>query len=235
MGDPSFDTHNAFDTLYESEEFDWDIEDVSKYIKVGQKFSIPSLVGDHHTTIGVITKIRGDKTVWIAPDMSNLLFGTPFAMDKLVKILSNGRWTPIDSINESEEDDGLGWAKDVVKPFNKNLKTVIVISRGSYYPTNLEVMVDLGIPGAKEFKEKYGHTWWDSNEYREIYPFGGWVNQEGFLMDKIPSLVQPEDGDICFLINSQETYPQIFVSRLIRVKDGGEFIMGSHRFKRYNP
>jgi hypothetical protein len=95
-------------------------------------------------------------------------------------------------------------------------------------------MVELGVTGAKEFKNTYGHMWWE----HEDFDGEGWDDSEEFFYKHMPSLVKPENGDICFLVSSNAKPKNSkrkgnIIYRLIRVKDNGEFIMGGYGFEPY--
>lgn len=124
-----------------------------------------------------------------------------------------------------ETEDEFDWVPD--------LQRVKIVSSGCYYPTNLPVMVTLGVTGAKEFLEKYGESWWnaipdrfDSNKYNSFR------HDEEFLISKIPNLTKPENGDICFITDNYYQQDQQKIYRLVREKDNKEFIMHDGGFKR---
>lgn len=127
-------------------------------------------------------------------------------------------------LKESEEFD---WVPE--------LKKVIVVSRGAYYPTNLEAMVELDVTGAEEFADKYSYLYWTTPAYGDwVREAGSYADSESFLRLKIPSLVTPENGDICYLIEKRTTQGSNQIYRLIRIEDKGEFIIGNHGFKLIN-
>ena len=127
-------------------------------------------------------------------------------------------------LKESEEFD---WVPELQK--------VVVTNRGAYYPTNLEAMLELDVTGAKEFFNKYGQYWWTTNEYEnwERDSHEG-ADSEDFLRLKIPSLVNPKDGDICYLIDKAYVQGTTNIFKLVRVADGGEFVIADYGFKPIN-
>lgn len=106
--------------IEESEEndFSW-IEDVTKYLKVGQKFKVktsaePLIV----QIVRIVKKIDVNKnTIYISPiNLVNTKYpGVPMNVQRLMTHINNGNWTPIDGITESEEDSELFWAEDLLK------------------------------------------------------------------------------------------------------------------------
>jgi hypothetical protein len=97
------------------------------------------------------------------------------------------------------------------------------------------VVVELDVTGAEEFADKYGYFYWNTPAYGDwVREAGSYADSESFLRLKIPSLVTPENGDICYLIEKRTTQGSNQIYRLIRIEDKGEFIIGDHGFKLIN-
>lgn len=131
-------------------------------------------------------------------------------------------------------NEELEWVEVLVSDFN--LSTIVEVTfKGSYYPTYVDMMAELGLTGAKEFKNKFGTYW---NEFiREEYPSNlenfNMSNDEKFLLHNGVNVCRPSNGDICYLINKEVEHPSFNekIYRLIRINDGREFIMSRYGFE----
>lgn len=147
-------------------------------------------------------------------------------------IIDRGYWVlvmkdDVDFFNLNESDE-FEWAQDTIRNTpDLNLgQKVIVRNRGAYYPTNTDAMLELGVPGIKEFRENYGLYWWNSATDLDSH--------EEFLRSKVPSLGVPENGDVCYIVgqplecNRDSEYWKYL---LFRESDGKLFVMDGHGFK----
>lgn len=109
--------------LGESEdEFEW-IEDYTKYLDVGQKFKIKRRGSEGGEFIAQIVS-KAHNNVWVSPiDMVSKKYpGTPINVNRLLKLMVNGHWAPIEeNINESEEDSELFWVEDLLKGLHESV------------------------------------------------------------------------------------------------------------------
>jgi hypothetical protein len=127
-----------------------------------------------------------------------------------------------DTINESEDYDWI----DI-----SDVKDVVIINPGSRFPTYIEAMEGLGVTGVKEFVDKFSFSWWHSSEFEKFSFEYGHEADEGFLLKHIPKLIIPKKGDVCIVDMSKYMTVGIRkIYKLVRVGDGGEFIMGENGF-----
>ena len=117
---PDIQNMDFFKGLYESEnDLGWVKDlDFSKYLKVGQKFSIPTKTSDNQSITAVITKVT-DRVVFVLP--TNLLntsypsLGTSFSFDRILKILGKGDWKVInDNLNEDFNNELTPKVRDIL-------------------------------------------------------------------------------------------------------------------------
>lgn len=117
-----------------------------------------------------------------------------------------------------EVEDDFDWVET-------EIPQVVVTDRGEWYPTHILAMIDLDVTGAADFFEKYGGTDWPQKP--------GQPDSE-FLLEKLPHTIRPKNGDLCYLIDSNPYkggYAIIY--KLVRVSDGGEFIISERGFQPY--
>jgi hypothetical protein len=104
-------------TESEEDEFNW-VEDITKYLKVGQKFKVktsaePLIV----QIVRIVKKMDFNRnTIYFSPiKLVNTKYpGVPMNVQRLMTHINNGSWTPINDIKESEEDSELFWAEDLL-------------------------------------------------------------------------------------------------------------------------
>jgi hypothetical protein len=104
-------------TESEEDEFNW-VEDITKYLKVGQKFKVktsaePLIV----QIVRIVKKMDFNRnTIYFSPiKLVNTKYpGVPMNVQRLMTHINNGSWTPINDITESEEDSELFWAEDLL-------------------------------------------------------------------------------------------------------------------------
>lgn len=126
----------------------------------------------------------------------------------------------------NEEFDNFDWIPNPIK--------VIVTHSGSWYPTNVDAMVALGVTGAKEFVEKYGRFWWDSKDYkkwRKEENRRGWMDEDFFTEVAGLNVMEPRNGDICYLVDKQYIQGVNKIYKLIHIETGKEFIISEEGFK----
>jgi len=127
----------------------------------------------------------------------------------------------------TEEFDNFDWVPNPVK--------VVVTNRGVWYPTNMDAMIALGVTGAKEFREKYGNFWRESEDYQkwrnESTTAKNW-SDEDFLIYAGINLMIPKNGNICYLIDKSYIQGSDEIYKLIHIETGKEFIMGKYGFEK---
>ena len=126
----------------------------------------------------------------------------------------------------TEEFDDFDWVPHPVK--------VVVTHRGNWYPTNTDAMVALDVTGAKEFIEKYGDFWWESDDYgkwRLETQNHGWPDEDFFTYVGL-NVMEPKNGDICYLVDKPYIQGNSKIYKLIHIETGKEFIMGDKGFRR---
>jgi hypothetical protein len=104
-------------TESEENDFSW-VEDITKYLKVGQKFKVktsaePLIV----QIVRIVKKMDFNRnTIYFSPiKLVNTKYpGVPMNVQRLMTHINNGSWTPINDIKESEEDSELFWAEDLL-------------------------------------------------------------------------------------------------------------------------
>ena len=104
-------------TESEENDFSW-VEDITKYLKVGQKFKVktsaePLIV----QIVRIVKKMDFNRnTIYFSPiKLVNTKYpGVPMNVQRLMTHINNGSWTPINDITESEEDSELFWAEDLL-------------------------------------------------------------------------------------------------------------------------
>lgn len=135
----------------------------------------------------------------------------------------------------TESTDDFSWAEEAILPLNNCKQTVIVTDKGQVYDAYLNAMAELDVPFALEIvngiRKKYNtidvsnnmdRNW--SNGMREDHSRGMWeLSSKGVLGS-------PRNGDICCLYNKKYKY----ISRLVRLSDGKNFIMNDRGFKLYD-
>jgi hypothetical protein len=104
-------------TESEENDFSW-VEDITKYLKVGQKFKVktsaePLIV----QIVRIVKKMDFNRnTIYFSPIklVNTKYLGVPMNVQRLMTHINNGSWTPINDIKESEEDSELFWAEDLL-------------------------------------------------------------------------------------------------------------------------
>jgi len=126
-----------------------------------------------------------------------------------------------DLIKEQEED--LDWLPEP-------MPTVIITDEGCHYPTYLEAMVELDIDGAREFLNKYSKNWLNDMRISLL----DYDKRHEFVLNEIPSTIIPENGDVCWWYDDRYVARSEYrIYKLVRIKDGGQFIMHDGGFKPY--
>lgn len=199
-------------------------------------------VNYNHLGTKIKYKVSDDEgKTWYYEDVSEDGEEGHWVSTQWIKILLEKGWWVLlqkntnffDSINESEED--FDWAEKAIKdiPSIELGQKVIVTNKGSYFPTNTTAMLDLGIPGMKEFLDTYGKHWWHHvpPEHGGAERIDGW---EDWLIHKVPALGKPKNDDVCYIIGEplkgKGTDPLDWIYRLYRESDGKQFIMHSYGF-----
>jgi hypothetical protein len=119
---------------------------------------------------------------------------------------------------KEEFEDDFSWL-DTSEP-----SIVKVIHSGKYYPAHTEAMLQLGITGVENFIKLYGEDWHSS--------LGEDLDDEDFLLQHLPKSIRPKNGDLCYIY--EDKFVQGYntkIYKLVRIEDGGEFIMNSEGFK----
>ena len=159
------------DGINESEDDDlnW-VQDITKYLKVGQEFSIVRQLGGEPIKAKITRlKIKPNPlyTVFyfVPSSMANStkIQGTPMTAQKLLDLMNKGYWTPIErNINESEDD--FEWAQETIKnSFLKfNGKEILIDIRGLDIE-ELKRLYDIIIPYVQT-----NSTWFTTHEGEEI-------------------------------------------------------------------
>ena len=119
--------------LGESEEFDW-VNDYTKYLNVGQKFKVKRKGVEGEDFIAQIIS-KAHNNVWISPlDMVSKGYpGTPLTIHRLLKLMVNGHWTPIEDIVESRENKPLlteGRYDAITRKVVRDIMNVVIQTRG---------------------------------------------------------------------------------------------------------
>ena len=159
-----------FNVNESEDEFDW-IQDLTKYLKVGQEFSVTRQSGGEPFNAKIIrlkTKPNPLYTVFyfIPSSMakhSTKLFGTPMTAQKLLELMELGYWTPIErNINESEDD--FEWVQETIKNsfLEFNGKEIMIDIQG-LNKEELKRLYDIVIPFAQT-----DSSWFTTNEGEEI-------------------------------------------------------------------
>jgi len=131
---------------------------------------------------------------------------------------------PQENLKESEEDE-FEWARDITPPSNVDQNLWVVLRRGHYYPENITLWDYFNIPGVRECiigQDRSGEPQGDRKCIDELYKKG--------------ILVIPDDGDECYHDTKLWTEDIYFadslpVHHMIRVKDGGHFVMTNQGVK----
>jgi hypothetical protein len=111
-------------TESEENDFSW-VEDITKYLKVGQKFKVktsaqPLIV----QIVRIVKKIDVNRnTIYFSPiNLANTNYpGVPMNVQRLMTHINSGNWIPINDIKESEEDSELFWAEDLLQGALKSI------------------------------------------------------------------------------------------------------------------
>ena len=159
-----------FNVNESEDDFDW-IQDLTKYLKVGQEFSVTRQSGGEPFNAKIIrlkTKTNPLYTVFyfIPSSMakhSTKLFGTPMTAQKLLELMELGYWTPIErNINESEDD--FEWAQETIKNsfLEFNGKEIMIDIQG-LDTEELKRLYDIVIPFAQ-----IDSSWFTTHEGEEI-------------------------------------------------------------------
>jgi len=126
--------------------------DLTKYLKVGQKFMVKHPLENRHIESEVIrVKERPNflysvlyvlPTKMIKPGRTTSLQGTSVTVQRLLQLIEQGIWIPVkESVKESEEDD-FGWVEETLE-----------YSFLQYQ--NKEIMIDIQGLNAKELERLY--------------------------------------------------------------------------------
>lgn len=270
LGDPSFDTHSAFDNLYENTNegtnledgttivfpYEYKVEDVYKVLhwlkqngwgegytredlrqmlyNLGQKWNIgkkrPFFMlrkGGRHNEL---------PTIYWGP--TGELDRNPSTFSKVIN--AEDLLSSIDTdffITESIDD--FSWTEDVLTPLNNCDKTVIVTKPGHHYGAYLNAMAELDVPYALDLVEpirrKYNTN--DISDNRDSNWNNGMREDHSRALRELESknvLGHPIKGDVCCLYDkSWSSHTTIY--RLIRLKDGKNFLMNNQGFEDYTP
>ena len=132
--------------------------------------------------------------------------------------------------------------KDIIKEILKEsenefdwipeLREVVVTNPGLRYPTHLEAMVALGVTGAKEFIDKFGIYYFNTEEFHKwrqehSYHYG----DDLFFSENGINLTKPIKGETYYISDLPYNENGTLIYKLISPYNNREFIIGESGFK----
>ena len=212
---------------------DWDVNlvdgDCDDHYGWGAYIMSEHMVGGHNLSAKG-DECKRDKCYWV----------NDYYID--YDILDDINTDEIFSQLDEQEEDEFGWVDDVIDNEEDCEKTVIITNTGGHYSAYLNAMAELNIPEITEkvyeLRKKYGVQ--DVSDNRTDAWRNGLSYDHGRLIDELKNLNvigQPRVGDVCCLYPKalRNSMTGAIIRRLIRLKDGKNFIMTDDSYKDYNP